>query len=141
MKSVLISGGSRGIGAATVRLLRERGWTAAFLYEKSEEAARALQAETGAKAIQCDMADRESVFRAFSEAERALGRVEALVSNAGIAQQKLFQDVTGEEWRRMVVFSVKECARLGLEFTMNLSDCGGSLKGPWLTGADAPFRA
>ncbi len=44
----------------------------------------------------------------------------------------------GEEWRRMVVFSVKECARLGLEFTMNLSDCGGSLKGPWLTGADAP---
>ena len=44
------------------------------------------------------------------------------------------------EWRRMVVFAVEECARLGLEFTMNLSDCGGSLKGPWKTGADGPKR-
>ena len=44
------------------------------------------------------------------------------------------------EWRGMVVFAVEECARLGLEFTMNLSDCGGSLKGPWKTGADGPKR-
>lgn len=46
----------------------------------------------------------------------------------------------GDEWRRLVVYSVRECARLGLEFTMNLSDCGGSLKGPWLTGEDCPKR-
>ena len=44
------------------------------------------------------------------------------------------------EWRQMVVFAVEECSRLGLEFTMNLSDCGGSLKGPWKTGADSPKR-
>ena len=44
------------------------------------------------------------------------------------------------EWRQMVAFAVQECARLGLEFTMNLSDCGGSLKGPWKTGADCPKR-
>lgn len=44
------------------------------------------------------------------------------------------------EWRKMVVFAMRECARLGIEFTMNLSDCGGSLKGPWLTGNDAPKR-
>ena len=44
------------------------------------------------------------------------------------------------EWRQIVVFAVQECARLGLEFTMNLSDCGGSLKGPWKTGADGPKR-
>ena len=46
----------------------------------------------------------------------------------------------GDEWRRIVVFAMRECERLGLEFTMNLSDCGGSLKGPWLTGKDAPKR-
>ena len=46
----------------------------------------------------------------------------------------------GPEWREMVVFSMRECRRLGLEFTMNLSDCGGSLKGPWLTGEDGPKR-
>ena len=46
----------------------------------------------------------------------------------------------GPEWREMVVFAMGECARLGLEFTMNISDCGGSLKGPWLTGIDGPKR-
>ncbi len=44
------------------------------------------------------------------------------------------------EWYEMVAFAVRECARLGLEFTMNLSDCGGSLKGPWKTGTDGPKR-
>ena len=42
------------------------------------------------------------------------------------------------EWRAAVGYAVRECNRLGLEFTMNLSDCGGSLKGPWLTGPDGP---
>ena len=46
----------------------------------------------------------------------------------------------GDEWRRMVGFAVRECERLGLEFTLNLSDCGGSLKGPWPTGEDGPKR-
>ena len=46
----------------------------------------------------------------------------------------------GEEWRDMVAYAVRECDRIGLEFTMNLSSCGGSLKGPWLTGGDAPKR-
>ena len=44
------------------------------------------------------------------------------------------------EWYGMVAYCVRECARLGLEFTMNLSDCGGSLKGPWKTGMDGPKR-
>ena len=44
------------------------------------------------------------------------------------------------EWYEMVAHCVRECERLGLEFTMNLSDCGGSLKGPWKTGADGPKR-
>lgn len=112
MKSVLISGGSRGIGAAAVRLLTRRGWSAAFLYEKNESAARRVAEETGARAIQCDVADRESVFRAFREAEKWLGRVDALVSNAGVAQQKLFTDVTGDEWRRMLDVNLSGAAYL-----------------------------
>ena len=46
----------------------------------------------------------------------------------------------GDRWLEIVAFSVRECARLGLESTINLSDCGGSLKGPWLTGPDCPKR-
>ena len=112
MKSVLISGGSRGIGAATVKILAQKGWTVAFLYEKNALAAEAVAHETGAKAIQCDVSDRESVFRAFREAERWMGRVDALVSNAGIAQQKLFTDVTADDWRRMLDVNLSGAAYL-----------------------------
>ena len=112
MKSVLISGGSRGIGAAVVRLLTRQGWSAAFLYEKNASAARDVAEETGARAIPCDVSDRESVFRAFGEAERWLGRVDALVSNAGIAQQKLFPDVTRDEWTRMLGVNLSGAAYL-----------------------------
>ncbi len=102
MNSVLISGGSRGIGEACVRLLSESGYTVSFLYEKAEKRAKALADETGAYPIRADVAVRESVFRAFDEAEKHMGRVDSVVASAGIAQQLLFQDMTGDDWRRML---------------------------------------
>lgn len=112
MQNVLISGGSRGIGAACVRLLSKSGANIAFLYEKNAEAAMKLSAETGAHAIRCDVSDRESVFRAFSEAEKKIGPIDSLVSSAGIAQQKLFQDVTADEWLRMINVNLSGAAYL-----------------------------
>ena len=102
MKTVLISGGSRGIGAAIVRLMTQSGWRAAFLYEKSEEAAQKLSEETGAYAIRADVSDMKSVENAYKEAKRVLGHIDGAVACAGIAQQKLFQDVTEEDWARML---------------------------------------
>lgn len=102
MKSCVVTGGSRGIGAETVRTLTADGWSVAFFYSASEESARALARETGAHPVRCDVADRAQVFSAFADAEAWLGRVDALVSCAGIAQQKLFPDVTADEWRRML---------------------------------------
>lgn len=102
MKSCVVTGGSRGIGAETVRTLTADGWSVAFFYSASEERARALARETGAYPVRCDVADRAQVFSAFADAEAWLGRVDALVSCAGIAQQKLFPDVTADEWRRML---------------------------------------
>lgn len=112
MKSVLISGGSRGIGAATVRQLAQTGWSVAFLYEKNIEAAQAVARETGAHAIRCDVSDRDAVLGAFHEAQAWLGRVDALVCNAGIAQQKLFTDVTQDDWRRMLDVNLSGAAYL-----------------------------
>ena len=75
----------------------------AVFYYTNAEAAAALQKELpGVLAIQCDVASRASCELAFRAAEQALGRVDVLVSNAGIAQQKLFTDITPEEWQRML---------------------------------------
>ena len=98
-RTVLISGGDRGIGAAAARAFYAAGYRVAVLYHSNAEAAAALEAELpGITAVQCDVASRASCELAFRAAEQALGRVDVLVSNAGIAQQKLFTDITPEEW-------------------------------------------
>ena len=102
-RTVLISGGDRGIGAAAARAFYAAGCRVAVLYHTNAEAAEALQNELpGVFAVQCDVASRASCELAFRAAEQALGRVDVLVSNAGIAQQKLFTDITPEEWQRML---------------------------------------
>ena len=102
-RCVLISGGDRGIGAAAARAFWQAGYRVAVLYHTHTEAAAALEKELpGVLAIQCDVASRASCEVAFHTAEQALGRVDVLVSNAGIAQQKLFTDITPEEWQHML---------------------------------------
>ena len=96
MKRVLVTGGSRGIGAAIVKKLVSIGYDVYFTYNASEEAARALSAETGAKALKCDVRSAEEVKRAVAEA-----RAEIVVNNAGVAGFGQIQDVTDEEWARI----------------------------------------
>ena len=79
-QTVLITGGSRGIGAACVRVFAENGWNTAFTYSKSREAAERLAAEGKAR----------------------FGTIDAVVCNAGIAEQKLFQNITDADWMRML---------------------------------------
>ena len=75
----------------------------AVLYHSNAEAAAALEKQLpGITAVQCDVASRASCELAFRTAEQALGHVDVLVSNAGIAQQKLFTDITPEEWQHML---------------------------------------
>ena len=102
MRTALITGGSRGIGAQTVRAFAAAGYRAAFFYRSSEDAANQLAAETGAYAIRCDVADSASVQAACAQAQRQLSHIDVLVNNAGIAQQKLFTDITDEDWQRML---------------------------------------
>ena len=102
-RTVLISGGDRGIGAAAARAFYRAGYRVAILYHCNAEAADALQKELpGVTAVQCNVASRASCELAFRAAEQALGRVDVLVSNAGIAQQKLFTDIAPDEWQRML---------------------------------------
>ncbi|MEA5016268.1 MAG: 3-oxoacyl-ACP reductase FabG [Candidatus Limiplasma sp.] len=106
METALITGGSRGIGAAAVRAFSGAGYRVAFFYHASREAALALSRETGAAALPCDVADSAQVAAACREAERLLGHVDALVPCAGIAQQKLLPDITDQDWDRMLAVNL-----------------------------------
>lgn len=88
-KILLVTGGSRGIGAATVRLAAQRGYAVAINYQRQGEAAETLANainETGGKAItvQADVGQEEEVLRMFTEVDQKLGRLTAFVNNAGI---------------------------------------------------------
>lgn len=104
MKTVLITGGSRGIGAAMVRLFSEKGYRVAFTYKSSKEAAERLSKESGALAICADSSSAEAIDFAVCEAQKKLGNVEILINNAAVSGFSLITDMSLAEWRNM--FSV-----------------------------------
>ena len=110
--TALVSGGSRGIGAATVRSLTREGRCVCFLYEKNDEAAQRIASETGAHAIRCDVADSRQAFEAYAEAKRYMGRVDALVCAHGVALSGLYSDVSPESWRRLCAVNLDGCIYL-----------------------------
>lgn len=103
-KVVLVTGGSRGIGAAAVRAFAQSGHRVALNYWASEGAAQSLAREFPQQVfpVQADVASQEQVHAMFDRVEQVLGPVEILVCNAGIAQQKLFTEITQGEWQRML---------------------------------------
>jgi 3-oxoacyl-[acyl-carrier protein] reductase len=106
-QTVLITGGARGIGAQTVREFVKNGYQTAFCYEKNIDAANALAKETGALAIRADVSDFKQVHEMVSTLHSHYGNVDVLVNNAGIAQQKLFSDITEDDWDRMFAVNSK----------------------------------
>ncbi|MEO8144160.1 MAG: SDR family oxidoreductase [Betaproteobacteria bacterium] len=94
---VLITGGGRGIGAATARLAAARGYTVCVNYLKDSDAAQALVREIGhgAIAISGDVSSEADVMRLFETVDAKLGRLDALVNNAGIVATKARVDAIG----------------------------------------------
>ena len=103
MANVVITGGSRGIGAAAVALFAARGDRVTFLYEKNHEAAQAVAAKTGAKAICCDVAEKAAVEAVFRE----IGDVDILICNAGICHTGLMSMMEESQWDRLFAVNVK----------------------------------
>lgn len=108
-QTVLITGGSRGIGAAAVLAFAKAGYRVAFTWHSRPDAARRvvdtvreMTPEAPCLAIMADSADSAAVQAAVEQTARVLGGPQILVCNAGIAQQKLFTDLTDEDWHRMM---------------------------------------
>ncbi len=102
MQTVVITGGSRGIGAAAVEVFAARGDRVYFLYEKNHEAAAAVAEKTGATPICCDVADGGAVERAFAQ----IGDVDILICNAGIMHFGLLSMLAQAEWDRLFAVNV-----------------------------------
>ncbi len=108
MKSTaIVTGGSRGIGAATVRLLAAKGYAVVFAYRSAEEKASALERDLCAQghdvlAVRADVTDTEQVRALFALAEKTYGSVDVLINNAGIARQQLLTDVTDTDYEAVM---------------------------------------
>lgn len=117
---LLVTGGSRGIGAATARLAARQGWAVAVNYTThslaADEVVRAIRAEGGhAITVQADVADEAQVLRMFEKVDAKLGRLTGLVNNAGVVDVSArVEDMSAARWRRMFdinVFGSFLCAR------------------------------
>lgn len=99
---VLVTGGSRGIGAATVKRFTENGYKVAFFYHSHKEEALRVSRESGALALCVDVSNPIAVSNAVKEIEHTLGEISVLVNNAGISHIGLFTELTDEEWNRII---------------------------------------
>ena len=118
MLNVVITGGSRGIGAAAVERFAAKGYTVYFFYAQNEAAARAVAEKTGAIPIRCDVSDGASVKQAFAQ----IPDVDILICNAGISHYGLMSMMPEADWDRIFAVNVKgiyHCVNAAMPFFLN----------------------
>ncbi len=98
----LVTGGSRGIGAAISKELKEAGYTVAATYAGNDEAAASFTEETGIKTYKWNVADYDSSKDGIAQVESDLGPIEVVVANAGITRDAPFHKMTPEQWHQVI---------------------------------------
>jgi 3-oxoacyl-[acyl-carrier protein] reductase len=111
-RTALITGGSRGIGAATARAFANEGCDIAFCHNDDDDGAAQMldvirAQDRRAAAWRCDVGDMAAARGLFRDAEAALGRIDILVNNAGISEEALVEDTTMESLERMLAVHLK----------------------------------
>jgi acetoacetyl-CoA reductase len=112
-RNAIVTGGTRGIGAAIARCLKAKGCTVAATYAGNDEAAAKFTEETGIKVYKWDVGDYEACKGGVSEIEAAQGPSDILVNNAGITRDSFFHKMTPQQW--------SEVMRADLDSVFNMS--------------------
>ncbi|MBL9059099.1 MAG: SDR family NAD(P)-dependent oxidoreductase, partial [Mangrovicoccus sp.] len=98
----LVTGGSRGIGAAISKALKDAGYTVAANYAGNDEAANAFKAETGIAVYKWSVADYDACAAGIKQVEADLGPIDVLVNNAGITRDAMFHKMTPQQWKEVI---------------------------------------
>jgi acetoacetyl-CoA reductase len=98
----LVTGGTRGIGAACSRALKDAGYTVAASYAGNDDAANAFKAETGISVFKWDVGDYAACEKGVAAVEAEVGPVEVLVNNAGISRDAMLNKMTAEQWSQVM---------------------------------------
>ena len=101
-KVALVTGGSRGIGAAISKALMEAGYTVAATYAGNDDAAKAFTEETGIKTYKWSVADYDACAEGIKKIEEELGPIAVLVNNAGITRDAMFHKMTPQQWKEVI---------------------------------------
>ena len=101
-KIALVTGGTRGIGAAICKALKAEGYTVAASYAGNDDAANAFKAETGVPVYKWDVGDFDACATGIAAVEADLGPIDVLVNNAGITRDGMFHKMTLENWQAVI---------------------------------------
>jgi NAD(P)-dependent dehydrogenase (short-subunit alcohol dehydrogenase family) len=145
-KVILITGASRGIGAATARLAAARGYAVCVNYLKNRQAAEAVVAEIEggggrAIAVAADVADEAQVVRLFETVDRQFGTLTALVNNAGILETQMrVEDMDAARLNRILAANVTSCFICAREAVRRMSSRHGGSGGAIVNVSSAASR-
>ena len=126
MRKILITGGSRGIGAACVKKFAREGAAVCFVYKSSHAEAEKLAKETGAAPICTDLTDKKQATDAVKKAAEIMGGIDVLINNAGVCHFSLFTDESDSQIDEILsanLTSAMICAREAAKF-MVAEHCG-----------------
>lgn len=129
-RTVLITGGSRGIGEATVRLFAARGWRVLFTYVRDKASAEKVAGETGGTAYRCDSADPDAITGLFKTLDGDGVYLDALVNNAGVSGPKrrladVTPDILEDVWRANFMGPVLYCREAAARMSTRQGGRGG----------------
>jgi len=105
----IVTGGTRGIGHEITRALVADGYKVAAIYHGNEEAAKACEKDTGAKAFKCDVSDFAACHSVCEQIESSYGPVAVLVNNAGITRDGTLHKMTEESWHAVIETNLTSC--------------------------------